>query len=261
VLDSVKDLPCNHLGSELYNPKLELSPPSPASSVLATSKGGFRSVYKPSRTFTERDLNCTFTIRIPRFHLRPEERMRICTDRCLWGTDVYTDDSDPLAAAIHAGWIRGEWASDLDTAQLDLALAPAPGPDDAPLVVPDEMTAPPHQGDAAPAAAGVVPPPDLDLQITLLILPKLRRYTSSVRHGIASRDWPGSHDGFSYAIHKLRWVDEGAMRGCERSGRARREARRRRDREGKAVLRVFRRGKGTRLGNGNGVVPVGEVAA
>jgi hypothetical protein len=271
-MDSVKDLPRNHLGSELYNPKLEPSPPSPASSVLASSKGGFRSIYKPSRTFTERDLNCTFTIRVPRFYLLAEERLRICTDRCLWGTDLYTDDSDPLAAAMHAGWIRAEWPPDLDTAQLNLTPQPRDTPTaDDDLIIPDEMRAPPQLPDTAePAAApaGVLPPSDLDLHITILILPKLRRYAGSVRYGVASRSWPGTHDGFSYAVHKLRWVDEGAMRGCERSGRARREERKRRDREGKAVLKGLRGGKGARLGvrsrNGNagvGVVPVGEVAA
>jgi hypothetical protein len=269
VLDSVKDLPRNHLGSELYNPKLEVSPPSPASSVLSSSKGGFRSIYKPSRTFTERDLNCTFTIRIPRFYLLAEERLRICTDRCVWGTDLYTDDSDPLAAAMHAGWIRAEWPPDLDIAQLNLTPPPRDTPDD--VAVPDEMHAPPQPTDTAEptaAPAGVLPPPDLDLHVTILILPKLRRYAGSVRYGVASRSWPGTHDGFSYTIHKLRWVDEGAMRGCERSGRARREERRKRDREGKAVLRSLRGGKSARLGvgarNGNanvGTVPLGEVAA
>src|SRR5262249_58971286 len=132
-----RDLTPTPLGSELYTPNLEPSPPSPASSVLASSKGGFRSVYKPSRTFTERDLNCTFTIRIPRFYLLAEERLRICTDRCLWGTDLYTDDSDPLAAAMHAGWIRAEWPPDLDTAQLNLTPPPPPPPP------PPSPTAPP----------------------------------------------------------------------------------------------------------------------
>ncbi|KAK4984642.1 hypothetical protein LTR66_008422 [Elasticomyces elasticus] len=41
-------------------------------------------------------------------------REQICTDKHPWGTDVYTDDSDPVAAAVHSSWLRGEWDESLD---------------------------------------------------------------------------------------------------------------------------------------------------
>ena len=185
-------------------------------------------MYKPSRAFTERDLNCTFTIRVPRFYLGAPERARVCADRCLWGCDVYTDDSDPLAAAVHAGWLRGEWDADIDAAQLGVA---GPFPQDVEEeggggsgsggMVPEEVVAPPAGG------GGFVPPADMDLHITVLVLPKLRRYGDAARNGIASRAWGPSHDGLSYVIHKLRWVDEGSGRATARSGKARRDERRR----------------------------------
>ena len=220
MLDQVKDLPRNHIGSELYAPAVEAASPRPASSVLNAAKGGVRRVYKPSRAFTERDLNCTFTIRVPRFYLAPAERARVCADRCLWGCDVYTDDSDPLAAAVHAGWLRGAWDGDVDAAALELS-APADDPAAAP---------------APPAAA--VPPPDADLHITVLVVPRLRRYADAARNGIASRPWGAGHDGLSYVIHKMRWVDEGPARATPRSGRARRVERRRKARAAEAFREV-----------------------
>jgi len=224
VLDQVKDLPRNHIGSELYAPAVEAASPRPASSVLNAAKGGVRRVYKPTRAFTERDLNCTFTIRVPRFYLAPAERARVCADRCLWGSDVYTDDSDPLAAAVHAGWLRGEWDGDVDAAQLGLAEPLPPNAED-------------DAGGAAPPAPAL-PPPDADLHITVLVVPRLRRYADAARNGIASRPWGPGHDGLSYVIHKMRWVDEGPARAMPRSGKARRVERRRKARAAEAFRGV-----------------------
>ena len=137
----------------------------------------------------------------------------------MWGSDVYTDDSDPLAAAIHNGWIRGQWGDEVDTSALDL------GSDDTPV---SRSKGGKSTSDASTTLSSrpsspMVPPPQKDLHITLLILPALQRYTSHVSHGLKSRAWESKHDGLSFKIERITWVDEGAGKGEERSGEARRK--------------------------------------
>lgn len=132
----------------------------------------------------------------------------------MWGTGIYTDDSDPVAAAIHSGFIRGAWGDDVDESILDLEIkdtyqhAPQPSEEERDS---DQPRIPP------------VPPADKDLHITLLVLPKLDRYDSTVLFGVKSRTWDGSHDGMSFQILRVDWVEEGAGRGEERGGEARRK--------------------------------------
>ncbi|KMU73850.1 hypothetical protein CISG_10237 [Coccidioides immitis RMSCC 3703] len=68
-----------------------------------------------------------------------------------------------------------------------------------------------------------IPPPDKDLHITLLILPPLERYESSVMYGLKSRPWGNNHDGMSFKVESIEWVDEGGSKGQERGGEARRK--------------------------------------
>ena len=151
--------------------------------------------------------NCTLTIRIPRFYLSRDEREQVCLRRAVWGTDVYSDDTDPLAAAIHAGWVQGDWGDSIDAAMLDL--------DDRTDKEQSEFTAPP--------SSPMLPRAGKDLHVTILILPALEKYTSCVCHGIKSQAWGNDHDGVSYRIEKIAWVDEKAARGEERGGAARRK--------------------------------------
>lgn len=208
LLQSVAHLPRRHLGSQLYAPRLSL--PSTSATTLE-SEQSYECSPNPLPPFDGAE-NCTFTIRIPRYHLTAAARRATCDSRNIWGTDVYTDDSDPLAAAVHAGWVRGAWHSDVDEAMLGLK---------------PSMQATTTKADVgtlrAPRAAGPVDIPlDLDCHLTLLILPPLAQYASSVRFGISSRRWGENHDGMSFRIEKLEWVDEGASsRNEERSAQAR----------------------------------------
>jgi hypothetical protein len=210
VLDSVTSLPRKHLGSELYEPAITLPPSAMASHTYDTF--GYFLKYDPKRTFGESDLNCTITIRVPKYYLGKESRENIVRNKNVIGTGVYTDDSDPIAVAVHEGWIRGEWPADVDVDVLDI---PAPPSDSA---VHEEYTSVP--------VAPVPPPADKDLHLTMLILPALKSYTGTVRHGIRSRDWDnndGAHDGLSWTVSKMRWVDEVGSSGVKRSAAARRE--------------------------------------
>lgn len=210
ILSSVAHLPRHHLGSTLYTPRIDV-PTGKAS--LDSAKFGYTSTPQPLPHLERRE-NCTFTVRVPRFRVTPNRREEICVRRALWGTGVYTDDSDPVAAAIHSGFIRGSWAEEVDESMLDLEIKDT------------YQHAPPPSTDASKSEGPrlpPVPPPDQDLHITLLVLPRLERYDSTVMFGLRSRKFDGRHDGMSFKVQRVDWVDEGVGRGEERSGQARRK--------------------------------------
>jgi Histone deacetylation protein Rxt3 len=209
LLDSVAHHPRHHLGSTLYAPRIGI-PSSKAS--LESQKFGYTTTPVPIPRFEGKE-NCTFTVRVPRFRIDSARREEICARRALWGTGVYTDDSDPVAAAIHSGFMRGEWAEDVDQDMLDLEIKDTY--QHAPRAAEGEMK--------SASRKPPVPPPDKDVHITLLILPRLQRYESTVLFGMKSRVWDDTHDGMSFKVEQIDWVDEGVTRGEERSGEARRK--------------------------------------
>lgn len=220
LISSVAHLPRHHLGSTLYTPRIGM--PS-AKASPDSAKFGYTTTPQPLPRFEQRE-NCTFTVRVPRFRIDATHREEICARRALWGTGVYTDDSDPVAAAIHSGFIRGAWGDDVDESMLDLEIKD--GYQHAPQSQPDSQAgegAPkPENGEKGPRLPPV-PPANQDLHITLLILPRLEKYDSTVMFGLKSRKWEGRHDGMSFKVHRVDWVDEGVGRGEERSGEARRK--------------------------------------
>ncbi|KAJ5484153.1 hypothetical protein N7539_005949 [Penicillium diatomitis] len=209
LLASVAHLPRHHLGSTLYKPQIDV-PSVKASSE--SSKFGYTTTPRPLPRFDQQE-NCTFTVRVPRFRVDAARREEICARRALWGTGVYTDDSDPVAAAIHSGYIRGAWGDDVDESMLDLEIK------DSYQHAPPPSTEEEGRTPRFPP----VPPGDKDLHVTLLILPRVDRYESTVMFGLKSREWTGRHDGLSFKVHRVEWVDEGVGRGEERSGEARRK--------------------------------------
>lgn len=88
--------------------------------------------------------------------------------RSLWGTDVYTDDSDPVLAAIHTGWLRLD-----DFASVQTHTQPA----------------------------GM-------LKIRLRTHRKLINFQGSARAGVRSRSWGNSHDGISFSVDSVQFVDD-----------------------------------------------------
>ncbi|KAJ5822432.1 hypothetical protein N7447_004772 [Penicillium robsamsonii] len=213
LLSSVAHLPRHHLGSTLYTPRI--GTPT-AKSSLDSSKFGYTTTPQPLPRFEQRE-NCTFTVRVPRFRINQSHREEICARRALWGTGVYTDDSDPVAAAIHSGFIRGAWGDDVDESMLDLEIKDTYHHAPPPEATPDGTS--PTKGPRLPP----IPPTDKDLHITLLVLPRVAQYDSTLLFGLKSRKWDGRHDGMSFKVHAVDWVDEGVARGEERSGEARRK--------------------------------------
>lgn len=183
-------------------------------------------------------------VKVGKQHLTPSSREEITLRRAVWGTDVYTDDSDVVAACVHGGWIRGEWPEDVDVDLLGLD----EGVDvDAKDTKSDKDVKGSKKGrgkegpepkqepeflDAPPKTGPVAVPKDRDMHVTVLILPKLEKYTSTVRFGIKSREWGGklgrdgqrsSHDGLSFMIKSVRFVTNGAGAQSRLRGKARRE--------------------------------------
>jgi len=212
LLDSIRHLPRHHLGSTLYCPSIT----SISSTDFHHNKLGYTSTPKPIARFDGQD-NCTFTVRVPRYYLTPTEREDVCRRRTLWGSDVYTDDSDPLAAAIHAGWIRGDWGDDIDLSMLCVDIAPDSKP------TPATKNKRTTEIVSCTPPSPIIPPIGKDLHLTLLILPTLESYASTAAHGIKSRAWGHDHDGVSFKIERMAWVDEGVGRAEERGGAARRK--------------------------------------
>jgi hypothetical protein len=204
VLDEVSKIPRRHLGTHLYEAVTEL--PKPNSSL--DDQFGYASKPKPLPRFTTNPINCLLTVRVPRFYLKPRQRQHIVLQRHLWGARIYRDDSDPVAAAIHSGWIRGEWDDTVDVTMLDPRITAPNDPADAEGTLTKPPTAP------------VTPPADMDLQIDLIILPQLQEYTGTVEYGISSHTGK-AHEGLSFKIDKIRWVDDDfSSRGQERTAAA-----------------------------------------
>lgn len=98
------------------------------------------------------------------------------SERRLWGSDVYTDDSDILAVMIHSSWLR----------PIPAAFDPY-----------GETPAPINRTRRAQD----------DLKVLIRVAPKLIRYVASERAGFVSRGWGNSHDGVSYVIETVSRVE------------------------------------------------------
>jgi hypothetical protein len=231
VLDSVAHLPRDHLGHGIYQLSLESGDP-PSTKHWGNTQRGFASTPHPLPRFEGKE-NCTFTIRVPRVHLTSLSREEITSRRAVWGTDIYSDDSDIIAACIHAGWIRGEWSQDVDVSLLGLELD-SPDAERAGIAVNGISEANEGGNDAAngkgmrdfiinepPAQGPMMPLADCDLHVTVLILPSLEKYSSTTRFGIKSRAWQATHDGLSFQIQSIKWV-HGVDTAREVAGQGRR---------------------------------------
>ncbi|OBR03435.1 histone deacetylation protein Rxt3 [Colletotrichum higginsianum IMI 349063] len=237
VLESVAHRPRTHLGDVLYEPKL-----TPARQIPNVPSGrGFSSTPTPLPWHIIKDKeNCTLTVKVPKVHLTPLAREEITARRALWGTDVYTDDSDIIAACIHGGWIRGEWAEDVDVALLDLDRGLSAPEKEVPATKRRKEKEKEEKArleansatylDKPPKTGPVSVPADRDMHVSIVILPRLEKYSSTTRFGIQSREYGGRyngrqsiHDGISFMITGIRWVTNGAGTQNRLRGKGRRE--------------------------------------
>ncbi|TPX13591.1 uncharacterized protein E0L32_006062 [Thyridium curvatum] len=237
VLDSVANRPRHHLGDCLYETKLKTARHCDPKTGRPP-RYPYKTTPKPLPwNLINGKENCTLTVKISKVHLTAAAREEITERRAVWGTDVYTDDSDVIAACIHAGWIRGEWSEDVDVDMLgldDMEHTAVNGngkkgnksSSNEQQPIPEVLTEPPKSG---PTPI----PVDKDLHVTVLILPVLDKYASTTRFGLRSREWGSAqgrgdplhktHDGLSFMVTGIRWVTNGAGAQSRLRGRARRE--------------------------------------
>lgn len=244
VLESVADRPRLHLGDVVYEVKLKQARQQDARTGRPP-RSGYKSTPVPLPwALIEGKENSTLTMKIGKEHLAPAAREEITSRRALWGTDVYTDDSDVIAACIHAGWIRGEWPEEVDITMLGLDQGYSAS--DVRNVIGGQANGKgaklqPQLGSSGstsltePPKDGPMPVPEnRDLHVTLLILPRLDKYASTTRFGIKSREFGGPtndedprqravHDGVSFMVVGLQWVTNGGAPQNRLRGKARRE--------------------------------------
>ena len=230
----MRGVPRRPLGSALYATTVAPRPTDPsdpsaaaaAAAATAASPPPYVSDPVPIPLFAARE-GGTFVVRVPPAALAAARRREVGARRALWGADVYTDDSDPLAAAVHAGWLRGAWPPDVDEHLLAL---PGSLPAARQLLARQTVDpAPAIAVEAPPASGPMLPVPRRELQLSLLVLPRLERYAGVIRNGVRSREWTGRHDGLSFMIETVAWVEERHAR--EVAAREEVAARRERERE------------------------------
>ncbi|EWC47627.1 hypothetical protein DRE_03247 [Drechslerella stenobrocha 248] len=194
VIEELKKHERHHLGSMVYSPTV-------------VKKSGSVKSWSHIPLFTDRE-NGTFIVRIPWYVLSLEERERVCRKRLLWGTEVYSDDSNVLAVLIHLGYVPGvrdgqevvEYASAHDTVVAKLSAPKRRGATARQREIAAMMT------EGLPKPAQKIPDRK-DLLVKLVVCGSLREYASVVKYGLKSRSWE-NHDGMSFMVEDVKWVEE-----------------------------------------------------
>ena len=229
LIEEVADRPRKHLGSHLYEADVSFS----SANLPSDPRTSFVSTMKPMPKLDGHE-NSTYMIRVPRWYLtrskeeieagEPNRLEEICKRRQIFGTEVYSDDSDVVAAAVHSGWLKGDfgdWNDDLQEVcadEFEQSSTNAVSPKNTKIKEesPLSLTSKP--------AKPVIMPSNYDAHITILILPTLDSYASTSQHHILSREWNKTtpHDGMSFVIHRIDFVNEGAAgRSLPRGAKAR----------------------------------------
>ncbi|KAF5102304.1 hypothetical protein D0Z00_000487 [Geotrichum galactomycetum] len=189
---NIKYLPRHRLGTLIYEPASE-----------------------PFLPCFEGKENSLVNVKIPRQFLSKAFNENV-EKRKVWGTDIYTDDSDVVAALYHAGRIPaaigGETGGLPEEARTNSKKSTALGspatPDDSKNKENDTGAVKLSNLTTDRPAPGSVEA-DGDCLVTLLILPRLKLYKGTFRNGYNSRTWLTKHDGVSFAIHEVKFIPRG----------------------------------------------------
>lgn len=131
--------------------------------------------------FTNNEINCLLTIKLSYEDIQTALGTTTVNHRVqnneVWGTEIYTDDSDILLVLRHCGVIPSA----------------------------NSKTRTPANISNCDQVSGVFPPGNApyDLSVDILLLPPLQKYTSTERHGIHSREWDTWHDGLSFGVYSV----------------------------------------------------------
>jgi len=126
--------------------------------------------------------------------------------RQVWGTDVYTDDSDLLGILVHSGWIR------LARRERKLRAGEKGAGDEAIRRARESIKEPMNKRKrvstilnevAQHHEEGEEEEVPKNLLVTVGIVPALVRYQGMERSGIRSRNWGNGHDGVSLRVENV----------------------------------------------------------
>lgn len=201
IMAQVLKQPRRHLGTYTYNPQI-LVPEEPAATGGLNSDSDI--MIKPNLLPAfdcPSQVNGTIHVRVPHMWLADRERRLVCQTRNVWGTGIYTDDSDPVAAAIHMGWLRPSFSSGVDDALLS-------------RIVKDQNPKVEVAKEFKPPSTPMEMCKGQDLRIELVVMPQLESYSGTARFGFSSRSWSENegnavHDGVSFAVLGCEFVKAG----------------------------------------------------
>jgi hypothetical protein len=186
-----------------------------AKSVVPTSNRASDLVLFLLPQFDESHLYATINVRISSEFLTYRGNVAV-RKSALWGSHVYTDDSDIVAMIIHSGHYRPVDAPD----------SPQPADSLKSLIqnVPNVVSViDPVIASASIAKKGSnVLLPDHDISVTLRVLPKLAKYTGSTHFGLDSRSWGSNHDGYSIKIERVDPLPRGSVQQMGRKNSSQR---------------------------------------
>lgn len=132
-------------------------------------------------------VNATLDIHIPKYSLYDNENVY---KRLLWGTDVYTDDSDIVAILYHQGILHSH--SPLSDNGTDNS-------DNNNIISTETTDIPIQQLSEDNENISDV------LVVTVRLLPPLLRYPGTFQHSYNSRSFT-SHDGISLRVECVKWI-------------------------------------------------------
>ncbi|SAM00395.1 hypothetical protein [Absidia glauca] len=170
-------------------------------------------LYQPSMLLPnfQDHVNGVLQVRVPARYLTYENPK--VKKRAVWGTGIYTDDSDIVTMAIHSGkFIPDHHDPELESNDPFLLAVSGKTVDLIRAATKKHALSPKtylksRRDDTVP---------DHDIKVTLRVLPKLQHYTSTIQHRIKSRPWGGNHDGISLFVEKVEQLEKGEARLCGR---------------------------------------------
>lgn len=162
----------------LYRETSEVQAPAGWTLGWRARQNGCKVDLQDAKTLKARQRKDYIASRVP---ADPFWAVRGLAERKLWGSDVYTDDSDIVAICVHSGWIEGPSRNIADLVKW-------------------------NQGVNSPKHAYYSPP---DIRVTLRIAPRLIGYHESYGGGLWSRNWLGRHDGVSLVVEQVQLEQSG----------------------------------------------------
>lgn len=156
-------------------------------------------------------INCTIDVCVPYSEIIDNSNVY---DKRIWGTDIYTDDSDIVAILYHCGILNSQDPTKRKARRVTRKQQQEQRNDMKWDEDKSEYEFTNYSGAITPGNAenlhnvidGVVSVEDedaTDLVVTLVILPRLNEYTGCYRNNYNSRSWT-NHDGVSIAIYGVR---------------------------------------------------------